>query len=430
MVKHPAVRIWIKRGLVNSIEGLYLAARMQRQADTPASALAAAGFKEAAPFLEALDSEARQATADKGDFPEGPLFAGMTFDTFVQTSSYVSVVELLFRVCRDSPLQSKSTSICGAYGLGKTHLLNATEHEIRRIHPERRTVLVNMLDLAIALIRARRRGNRGEFINFLCGADTLLIDDIQLCEADGQIQECLLEIMERQPARDGRRLVLSCDVDPGRLQLSDGRLKAAIASITTAELKPLDRVERGLMVTRLAGGFNLPAQVMSYIAENVTGNVGELKAALTQLIAAARHGKREIGLELVMDIVSLAVNNRMQETGTINANPGGDAGTDARATGQDPGVLKEMIRSARDGAEHVLANEIALSQMINVLSYKKSAPNGPPIARLKLALQAIREGDMETASGLMQHRGPDLQHNTDASIPVSEDIRGPGAPRQ
>jgi len=430
MVKHPAVRIWIKRGLVNSIEGLYLAARMQRQADTPASALAAAGFKDAAPFLEALDSEARQATADKGDFPEGPLFAGMTFDTFVQTSSYVSVVELLFRVCRDSPLQSKSTSIYGGYGLGKTHLLNATEHEIRRIHPERRTTLVNMLDLAVALIRARRRGNRGEFINFLCGADTLLIDDIQLCEADSQVQECLLEMMERQPAQDGRRLVLSCDVDPGRLQLSDGRLKAAIANITTVGLKPLDRVERGLMVTRLAGGFNLPAQVMSYIAENVTGNVGELKAAVTQLIAASRHGKKEIGLELVMDIVSLSATNPGQETETASAKPERAAGKDPRALRQDPRVLKEMIRSAQDGAEQILANEIALSQMISVLSYKKSAANGPPIARLKLALQAIREGDMETASGLMQRQGPDLKQGTDASVPVSEDSRGPGAPRQ
>jgi hypothetical protein len=184
------------------------------------------------------------------------------------------------------------------------------------------------------------------------------------------------------------------------------------------------------MVTRLAGGFNLPAQVMSYIAENVTGNAGELKAAVTQLIAAARHGKREIGLELVMDVVSLAAANRMQETETMSAGPVGGAGTDARAPGQDPRVLKEMIRSARDGAEHILANEIALSQMINVLSCKKSAANGPPIARLKLALQAIREGDMETASGLMQRRGPDLQNSTDASIPVSEDSRGPGAPRQ
>jgi hypothetical protein len=403
---------------------------MQRQADTPASALAAAGFKDAAPFLEALDSEARQATADKGDFPEGPLFAGMTFDTFVQTSSYVSVVELLFRVCRDSPLQSKSTSIYGGDGLGKTHLLNATEHEIRRIHPERRTTLVNMLDLAVALIRARRRGNRGEFINFLCGADILLIDDIQLCEADSQVQECLLEIMERQPAQDGRRLVLSCNVDPGRLQLSDGRLKAAIANITTVELKPLDRVERGLMVTRLAGGFNLPAQVMSYIAENVTGNVGELKAAVTQLIAAARHGKREIGLELVMDIVSLSATNRGQEMETINAPPEGATGKDARALRQDPRVLKEMIRSAQDGAEHILANEIALSQMISVLSHKKSAAGGPPIARLRLALQAIREGDMETASGLMQRPGPDLNQGTAATIPVSEDSRGPGTPLQ
>ena len=430
MFTHPAVRIWVKRGLVNSIEGLFLAGRMQRQSDSPASALAATGFKNTAPFLEALEGEARQAAADKVDMPAGPLSADMTFDTFVQTSSYVPVVELLFRVCRDSPFQSKFTSICGGDGLGKTHLLYATEHEIRRFHPERHSTLVNMLDLAIALIRARQRGNRGDFIDFLSRMDTLLIDDIQLCEADIQIQASLLELMEKQPVRDGHRLVLSCDVDPGRLQLSEGRLKAAIANITPVELKPLDRIERGLMVSKLAGGFNLPAQAINYIAEKATGNAGELKAIITRLIAAAGDKNREIGLELTMDIVSLAATSRRQKAETTSAKLEGTADNNAMTPNQDSQALKEMVRSAQNKAEHILANEIALSHMIGVLSLDKSAAKRPSAARLRIALQAVREGDLETASELIQSPGPGVMQSTATSIPASENGRDAKAPRQ
>ena len=430
MFIHPAVRIWVKRGLVNSIEGLFLAGRMQRQSDSPASALAATGFKNTAPFLEALEGEARQAAADKVDMPAGPLFADMTFDTFVQTSSYVPVVELLFRVCRDSPFQSKFTAICGGDGLGKTHLLYATEHEIRRFHPERHSTLVNMLDLAIALIRARQRGNRGDFIDFLSRMDTLLIDDVQLCEADIQIQASLLELMEKQPVRDGHRLVLSCDVDPGRLQLSEGRLKAAIANITPVELKPLDRIERGLMVSKLAGGFNLPAQAINYIAEKATGNAGELKAIITRLIAAAGDKNREIGLELTMDIVSLAATSRMQKTETTSAKLEGTADNNAMTPNQDSQALKEMVRSAKNKAEHILANEIALSHMIGVLSLDKSAAKRPSAARLRIALQAVREGDLETASELIQSPGPGLMQSAATSIPVSENDRDAKSSRQ
>ena len=430
MFTHPAVRIWVKRGLVNSIEGQYLAGRMQRQSDSPASALAATGFKNTAPFLEALEGESRQAAADKGDIPAGPLFADMTFDTFVQTSSYISVVELLFRVCRDSPFQSKIPSIWGGDGLGKTHLLYATEHEIRRFHPERRSTLVNMLDLAVALIRARRRGNRGGFIDFLSRMDTLLIDDIQLCEADIQIQASLLELMEKQPVQDGHRLVLSCDVDPGQLQLSEAPLKAAIANITPVELKPLDRIERGLMVSKMAGGFNLPAQAINYIADKTTGNAGELKAIITRLIAAAGDKNREIGLELTMDIVSLAATGRMQKTETASAKLEGTADKNAMTPNQDSQTLKEMVRSAQNKAEHILANEIALSHMIGVLSLDKSAAKRPSVARLRIALQAVREGDLETASELMQSPGPGLTQSAATSIPVSENDRDAKSPRQ
>jgi len=116
------------------------------------------------------------------------------------------------------------------------------------------------------------------------------------------------------------------------------------------------------------------------------------------------------------------------EAKTESAKLEGAADKGARVPKQDPQVLKEMIRSAQNKAEHILTNEIALSQMIRALSGENSSANRPSIAKLRLALQAIREGDLETASELIQRRGQGLKQGAAASTPVSENARDPKAP--
>lgn len=348
----------------------------------------------------------------------------MTFDTFVTANNNVSAVELLLRVCRNSPFQSNFICIYGGDGQGKTHLLNATEHEIKRFHPERNIVLVNMVDLAITLMKASRRGIRSEFIDFLSQIDTLLIDDVQFCEADSQTQTYLFELLEKRLKRTGHRLILSCDVKPSELQLSETRLKSAMDKIMIGELKPPDIAERAQIVLisslRFAGGINLPAEVRSYIAENVTENIRELKAAVIQLIAVAGDMNKEICLELTRDIVSPAKRNVSQKPEKNSDELKGMADKGTPGNNDYAKLLKEMIRSAQNNDEHALANQIALSQMTKRLRYDESAGNRPLIAELQLALQAIREGDPATASELMQSHDIPSKQSSDSSISKSE----------
>ena len=413
MVKHPAISIWIKRGLLNQIEGLYFEQRLRREGDNLASAIAMAGFKDPTPFFEALEQEKCQEITAKMNSLTSPLVDDMTFDTFVTTNSNASAVELLLRVCRHSPFQSNFSSIYGGEGQGKTHLLNATEHEIKRCHPERNTVIANMLDLAVALMRASRRAIRSDFMDFLSQIDILLIDDVQFCEANNQIQTDLLEVIEKQLKHAEHRLIFSCDVKPSELQLSEARLKSAMEKIMIGELKPPDRAERAQMVLRFAGGINLPTEVRNYIAENVTENIRELKAAVIQLITVARGMNKEMCLELTKDIVSPAKKCVSQEPETISDELKDMADEGTRGTNHYPQLLKEMIRSAENNAENALAHQIALSQMIKRLSSDESVTNRPLIAELQLALQAIREGDLVTASELMQSHGLPSKRSSD-----------------
>ncbi|MBM3175808.1 MAG: hypothetical protein FJ022_07130 [Chloroflexi bacterium] len=420
MVKHPEVRILVKHGLLSEIEGLFLSQRMRRESDSLASALAMAGFKDASPFLEALGQEKSQETAARRGFLVNPLVADMTFNTFVQANSYLAAVELVLRVCRDSPFKSNLSFIYGRAGLGKTHLLNATYHDMTRFHPERNTVFVNMLDLAVALMRANKRGVRSEFIDFLSRIDTLLVDDVQFCEASSQVQADLLEVIERQLEQAQHRLIFSCDVRPVELQLTVDRLKSAMEKMATAELKPPDKVEREQMVLRFAGGAGLPAEIRSYIAENITENIRELKAAAIQLVAVARGLGKETYLELAKEVVSLISGSTQQKPGISGSEPG------VMADETDPGanhhsqLLKQIVHAAESSAEHALANQIVLSQTIERLSRDKSAANRPLVAGLQIALHAIREGDLTTASKLMRGCEMNTKQRPAPSIAVAE----------
>lgn len=419
MDKAQAAKIWVKSGLLSRIEGLYMEQRMQRQTDTPEGTLAQTGFKNPQPFLDALEIERRGQPLEWNDFPVNPMAADMSFNTFVQSNSYKTALELVFRIARDSPFQSRYPVICGGEGQGKTHLLHATEQDLKRFHPERQAVLVNMLELAMALVRAGRRGTRSDLVSFLTRVGVLLIDDIQLCEADRMLQQNLLEIMEKQPAQPGSKLVMTCDVRPENLQISEAGLKKALANTTLGEIKPMDIIERSSMTARLSGGIDLPIDVRNHIAENMTGSVRELKGAVMSMLAAAREHGRPLDLSLARDILSLYApgHDRYAPLNNDGAHAGENRGT---TPAHHPQLLKDMLSSARNNDEHLLANQLAISKMIHALGRQNPALARPMRARLRLALQAIREKDLATASEMMQPQDNAPAQSMDAAVEAAE----------
>jgi hypothetical protein len=129
---------------------------------------------------------------------------------------------------------------------------------------------------------------------------------------------------------------------------------------------------------------------------------------------------KETWLEPTKDIVSLVRIDTAQKPKITTGES--EVTADKTACGADryPQLLKRIIYSAESSAEHALAHQIALSQMIEKLSCDRSAVNRPLIARLQIALQATRQGDLVTASVLMQDHGLGSKQELAPPISASE----------
>jgi chromosomal replication initiation ATPase DnaA len=267
-----------------------------------------------------------------------------------------------------------------------------------------------MVELAVALLRAQQRGIRGNFIEFLSQLNCLLIDDVHLCEAKGQLQVDLLEVINNHLKQSESVLVVSADVLPGKLRLSEPGLGAVMENGITEELGPPDEFERIQMLMAFAKDEDIPSPVVEYIAENCVQDIRELKAAIIHLLNTSRSMHKTIDLDLAKDVLSL--NTKKIPQAIHEEEIRSDASQDMkisygsrRGNNHHSQLLKEMIKSAENNAEHTLAQQIAISQMIAKLSQAKSPENRPIVAELQLALQSVRDGDLTTASELIQGKG-------------------------
>ena len=79
--------------------------------------------------------------------------------------------------------------IYGQSGLGKTHLLNAIQVEIKKNHPDFNIVYVDCEKFTNEIITAIREGNTESFRQKYRAADVLLVDDIQFIAGKESTQE-------------------------------------------------------------------------------------------------------------------------------------------------------------------------------------------------------------------------------------------------
>ncbi|WGD32490.1 chromosomal replication initiator protein DnaA [Ancylobacter sp. WKF20] len=188
-----------------------------------------------------------------------------------------------------------------AVGLGKTHLLQA----IAAAGPEhgRRVVYLTAERFMYGFVAALKTQSAIAFKEQLRGIDTLVIDDLQFLQGKSVQQEfchTLNALMD-----SGRQVVIAADRPPAELDALEERVRSRLAGGLVVEIAPLDeelRVE--ILAARVAAlsqqhpGFNVPPDVLSFIARNCGQNGRDLDGALNRLLAHNQLTSRAITLEM------------------------------------------------------------------------------------------------------------------------------------
>ena len=198
-----------------------------------------------------------------------------TFETYV-VGPQNKLAYAAARAVADKPAENfNPLFIYGDSGLGKTHLLYAIAHQVKRKREDLRIVYIKGDDFTNELIASIREGSNAEFREKYRQAGILLVDDIQFIAGKKQTQEEFFHTFNTL-YESGRQIVLTSDRPPREMTQLEDRLQSRFVSGLMVDVAPPDFETRLAIIKNKAAmrGVKLPDEIYGYIAENVTPTCG------------------------------------------------------------------------------------------------------------------------------------------------------------
>lgn len=234
-----------------------------------------------------------------------PLNARYRFESFVVSESNRFAWAASMAVANSPGNVYNPLLLCGSTGVGKTHLLQAIGHEVRRLHPRLHVCYVPADLFTYEFVTSLRDRHTDAFRRRYRNVDVWLFDDLQfLAGKDSTEQEFFLTFTALQEA--GRQIVLCCDRYPRHMDALDSRLRSRLESGVIAEIGCPDLEARVAILRQRAEAerAQISPDVLLYIARLVPSNVRTLEGALIKLLAYCSLTGRAPSEELARNVLA------------------------------------------------------------------------------------------------------------------------------
>jgi chromosomal replication initiator protein len=234
-----------------------------------------------------------------------PLDPRLTFDSFVvgrsNTLAHAAAKQVAQAHAGDS-VMFNPLYIHAGVGLGKTHLLQSLAWA-GNAGTERKVLYLTAERFMYGFVSALRTQNALAFKDTLRTIDVLVIDDLQFLQGKSTQMEFCHTLNALIDA--GRQVVIAADRPPSDLESLDERVRSRLAGGLVVEMGVLgEELRLEILKARVAAarhlypGFDVPQQVLAFIAKIVTHNGRDLEGALNRLLANSKLNGQPITLEM------------------------------------------------------------------------------------------------------------------------------------
>jgi hypothetical protein len=181
--------------------------------------------------------------------------------------------------------------------MGKTHLMHAIGHEVKRRQPMASICYVSAEKFTNEMITSLRNDRMTSFRDRFRTVDVLLIDDIQFIAQKERTQEEFFHTFNALH-ESMKQIVIASDRPPKELAEIEDRLRSRFEWGLIADIQPPDLETKVAILQKKAESeqVQLPTDVALFVASNVRTNVRELEGALVRLIAWCQLNRMEITL--------------------------------------------------------------------------------------------------------------------------------------
>ena len=209
-----------------------------------------------------------------------------TFDAFVIGSGNQFAHAACQAVAERPSKAYNPLFLYGGTGMGKTHLMQAIGHEIKRRTPQAAICYLSSEKFTNEMINSLRYEKMISFRDKFRNVDVLLIDDIQFLAQKERTQEEFFHTFNALH-ESLKQIVIASDRPPKELAEFEDRLRSRFEWGLIADIQPPDLETKVAILQKKAEQerVTLPTDVALFIASNIRSNVRELEGALIRLVA-------------------------------------------------------------------------------------------------------------------------------------------------
>jgi chromosomal replication initiator protein len=220
-----------------------------------------------------------------------------TFDAFVIGNGNQFARAAALAVAERPSKAYNPLFLYGGVGMGKTHLMHAIGHEVKRRQPVSSICYVSAEKFTNEMITSLRNDRMTSFRDRFRTVDVLLIDDIQFIAQKERTQEEFFHTFNALH-ESMKQIVIASDRPPKELAEIEDRLRSRFEWGLIADIQPPDLETKVAILQKKAESeqVQLPTDVALFVASNVRTNVRELEGALVRLIAWCHLNRMEITL--------------------------------------------------------------------------------------------------------------------------------------
>jgi chromosomal replication initiator protein len=252
----------------------------------------------------------KQDSGDGSDLIIAPLDQRFTFDSFVVGKPNELAHAAARRVAEGGPVTFNPLFLYGGVGLGKTHLMHAIAHELRKRQPQLRVLYLSAEQFMYRFVQALRDKEIMGFKELFRSVDVLMVDDVQFIAGKDSTQEEFFHTFNALVDQN-KQIVISADRAPGEIKGLEERIKSRMQCGLVVDLHPTDYELRLGILQQKADQYRgqypdlrIAPGVLEFLAHRISTNVRVLEGALTRLFAFASLVGREISHELTQDCLA------------------------------------------------------------------------------------------------------------------------------
>src|SRR5467141_469457 len=211
-----------------------------------------------------------------------------TFDSFVVGKSN-EFAHAASRAVAEQPSKAYNPLfLYGGVGMGKTHLMHAIGHTIKKRNPAMHLSYVSAEKFTIEVINSLRFDRMITFRDRFHTVDVLLVDDIQFIAGKERTQEEFFHTFNALYDQQ-KQIIISSDCLPKEISAIEERLRSRFEWGLIADIQPPDLETKIAILQKKAETerVQLPDEVAEFIARSIKSNVRELEGALTRFVAYA-----------------------------------------------------------------------------------------------------------------------------------------------